>query len=1216
VLNPLVRDPFGRITEALRPDGTLARRNIYRPLSVETEDPDGRWTRVAVNGHGRTIEVEAPGAISGGGPAGISDISVVETIYQVGGEVARVVQGNTRSATTTARWIEYDSLGRMVLNAEPNTAAGFTSDPAVATGMRAWRYLYNDAGDLVGTSDARGCGENFHYDNLGRLLAEDYSPCLASHAPYTPLINLSVGVGAEAFYRYDAPEPGQTDGFGVPAANLNGRLVSIMDRAAHTQYGYDWRGRREGLRRRLTRPADENGVWSEVFPIPADRYIEQWYATATAYDNSDRVLSVTTGAKTPELTGVGGVSELTTAYSARGLTIQIGGTYGILVEGVTYDADGKLRTVAHGDAAHTRTTFTYDVNGRPKTHEVYRKKIPLWVNGAVGYTPPAAGDLPTTQQLLVKSQFEYDPSGLLSAIHDYRPAVEWPEGAMPVTQSYKYDLRSRLRESTYSRIAADPVVQFTPLDARIPAATLPHRILTQQFGFDAQENLSTFDDDLDARYDRSLGTAVHGALSAGPNQLRSAAGGSISAQYDEAGNMTHLIVQRSGPCEDPDGRCTHRFAFDWDEVGRLSRARRWDYEAIPADEPVYPELPTTSTAADLRYRYDAGGLRVITSSLKSDGTQRHTAELFETFQLMGAMFDDDTDAYEQSAATERVRVPGVGEVLYRPGLPRLGDSDRHVFINFPDHLGSTLAVIDYATGELVQRTSYQAFGQADSDYLPPRWGGVAARERFSGKPEDREVGLTYFGARYYHTALGRWISADPLTVHGVSTDHNPYSYVGGQPSMAVDPVGLEPRCTENCLVARQQGFNVSPNAQVTTPIVITGTADPSPSVEAAPTPITAPVPVRRGPPVWTGAMKLLVNMNPIVFGFAMYADPGRTLNTIVIPRMEAIESLLGAPNTGSDLADPTARAAGSQGQLAMTDTDQLLSITEQELEGAVIGAAFGRVLRGAAAMEIRGATAESCPGGTCLSGFECFTAGTLVSTTTGNRPIETIRPGDRVLSRDQQTGEISMQPVTRTFVTRERSVVEVILRVDSFEDRLQATPTHPFFVLGSGWVGAGQLQPGMFVATANGTAAVLEVSPTEGTHTVYNLEVASTHTYFVGQAATWVHNTCPKVFADKVAPGPYANGFIELPGPERNFSPAQHEAMNVIGARDGCHTCPSKEPLTKSGNWVIDHQPPVAFNKSGGPYRGYPQCALCGLIKRGGTSQPFQIRQIQRRRER
>jgi hypothetical protein len=68
--------------------------------------------------------------------------------------------------------MEYDTLGRMVFNAEPNTSTNFSST-VNASGVRGWTYAYDIAGRLVGTSDARGCGENIFHDNYGRVIAED-----------------------------------------------------------------------------------------------------------------------------------------------------------------------------------------------------------------------------------------------------------------------------------------------------------------------------------------------------------------------------------------------------------------------------------------------------------------------------------------------------------------------------------------------------------------------------------------------------------------------------------------------------------------------------------------------------------------------------------------------------------------------------------------------------------------------------------------------------------------------------------------------------------------------------------------------------------------------------------------------------------------------------------------------------------------------------------
>ncbi|MDX2053345.1 MAG: RHS repeat-associated core domain-containing protein [Polyangiaceae bacterium] len=69
--------------------------------------------------------------------------------------------------------------------------------------------------------------------------------------------------------------------------------------------------------------------------------------------------------------------------------------------------------------------------------------------------------------------------------------------------------------------------------------------------------------------------------------------------------------------------------------------------------------------------------------------------------------------------------------------------------------------------------------------------GASKREpyKFTGKEEDIEVGLSYFGARYYSTALGRWMSPDAVTIHDLGGDLNPYAYVHCTPLMGVDPDG-------------------------------------------------------------------------------------------------------------------------------------------------------------------------------------------------------------------------------------------------------------------------------------------------------------------------------------------------------------------------------------------------------------------------------------------
>jgi hypothetical protein len=73
-------------------------------------------------------------------------------------------------------------------------------------------------------------------------------------------------------------------------------------------------------------------------------------------------------------------------------------------------------------------------------------------------------------------------------------------------------------------------------------------------------------------------------------------------------------------------------------------------------------------------------------------------------------------------------------------------------------------------------------------------------------------------------------------------------------------------------------------------------------------------------------------------------------------------------------------------------------------------------------------------------------------------------------------------------------------------------------------------------------------------------------------------------------------------GPGARPSPAQQGAINEMGEAHGCSTCGAKTPGTKTGNWVGDHQPPTALNKSGGPQVYKPQCLQCSRQQGGQVS--------------
>src|SRR5262249_41944980 len=125
-------------------------------------------------------------------------------------------------------------------------------------------------------------------------------------------------------------------------------------------------------------------------------------------------------------------------------------------------------------------------------------------------------------------------------------------------------------------------------------------------------------------------------------------------------------------------------------------------------------------------------------------------------------------------------------------VPLSSSGTQHVLFELGDHLGSTSTVLDKATGELVEKSTFQAYGGAESDYRTGRWANFREDYRFTGKEEDVEVGLVYFGKRYLNPLLGRWITPDPLGLQSAGeADLNLYAYVHGMTLKAVDPFGLE-----------------------------------------------------------------------------------------------------------------------------------------------------------------------------------------------------------------------------------------------------------------------------------------------------------------------------------------------------------------------------------------------------------------------------------------
>ncbi|WP_160150487.1 polymorphic toxin-type HINT domain-containing protein [Nonomuraea solani] len=134
------------------------------------------------------------------------------------------------------------------------------------------------------------------------------------------------------------------------------------------------------------------------------------------------------------------------------------------------------------------------------------------------------------------------------------------------------------------------------------------------------------------------------------------------------------------------------------------------------------------------------------------------------------------------------------------------------------------------------------------------------------------------------------------------------------------------------------------------------------------------------------------------------------------------------------------------------------------------------------------------------------------------KPIEQVKPGDKVLATDPKTGKAQAKAVVAAFSgTRYNSVVGITVDTDGERGQrtgvIYATEHHLFWDAGTGsWIRADQLRTGTLLRSPNGTTSpVVGVADHATGRTVHDITVADTHTFYVhvGATAVLVHNEGP-----------------------------------------------------------------------------------------------------------
>jgi RHS repeat-associated protein len=184
--------------------------------------------------------------------------------------------------------------------------------------------------------------------------------------------------------------------------------------------------------------------------------------------------------------------------------------------------------------------------------------------------------------------------------------------------------------------------------------------------------------------------------------------------------------------------------------------------------PTYDAENRIATDAGVTYYYDADGVRME----KSSGTKYWPGPSGTLTEADLAGTINEEYIYFNGARIARVDRPS-GTVHYY----------------FSNHLGSHTMVTS-ATGSCEQDIDYYPYGGVITDHCP----NVAQHYKFTGKERDSESGLDMFGARYYGSSLGRFMTPDwaakpvsvPYASFGNPQSLNLYSYVNNNPTTTRD----------------------------------------------------------------------------------------------------------------------------------------------------------------------------------------------------------------------------------------------------------------------------------------------------------------------------------------------------------------------------------------------------------------------------------------------
>jgi RHS repeat-associated protein len=722
-------DKEGRVTKSIAPNGTFTRMvydNDGRLL--DSYDALNRLTRTIYDQRGLPTSVQYP------------DGTVSFTSYDAEGRVFRTTSPRGLITETV-----YDSLGRVV---------GMVHRGSNLIAIDSTSTVYNDAGEVTGSTDKRGNSTTYTYDLAGQRLTITDALGNATTSTYDPngwLLSTKDALNQTATFTYD----------------VLGRVVQTTTPTGVSSVVYDSLGR-------TTSKTDQAGR-----------------TTSMVYDNLNRLMSVTdAGGFTTSYT----YDELgqkltqtdanghTTRFSYDNMGRQIGRMLPMgQVASSTYRVDGSMAT--HTDFNGHTTTYNYAPSGR------LLSKVG-WNGEAIAYTYTTDGLIASkTRNGTITTSYNYDlfgrttsimsPAGTIGYTYDIagnRASMVLPSG----TLGYTYDALNRMTKVTHPG-GAQTTYTYNPVGNRL-SKVLPNGVGTT-YGYDASNRLTSVSNSVGSSFTYTLdasgkrlsvtdsvrGTTTYGYDALGRLVSETSPTSTISFTYDAVGNRLSKTVNgvSVGYTYNTNDQMLSEGtkAFTYDANGNTIAA---DGQNLTYDFEDHL-ISTTGNSGSTSYVYDANGMRL---------------ERIVSGQVSSYLMDP-LGGYG-NVVEERAGFTGNLVARYDSGLDLIR-MDRGGVASYyvQDGLGSVVALTNTA-GLVTDSYGYDAFGN------PERLSGTTANPfLFNGQQYDEAEGLYYLRARYYAPGQGRFITHDPLMGSGGDPQSlHRYLYANADPVNNTDPTGM------------------------------------------------------------------------------------------------------------------------------------------------------------------------------------------------------------------------------------------------------------------------------------------------------------------------------------------------------------------------------------------------------------------------------------------